>query len=126
MSHYIDGFAFPIARNRLGAYQALAEAVAQIWREHGALAYHEYSGDDMRLEGTRSFVDLLSAEQHETVVFGFVVFASRAARDRANASVASDPRMEALILSADSGFDPRRMVYGGFAALLRNPEEGAT
>ncbi len=118
MSFYIDGFAFPIASDCIENYKPLAEAVAEIWKEHGALAYYEYSGDDMTLEGTRSFVDLLSASENETIVFGWVVFESREARDKANAKVSVDPRMEKLITSADSGFDAERMAYGGFKTLI--------
>ncbi len=125
MPPYIDGFAFPIASDRIDDYRALAEAAAEIWKEHGALAYYEYSGDDMKLQGTRSFVDLLSARENETIVFGWVVFESREARDRANAKVSVDPRMEKLVNSADSGFDAERMAYGGFEALTQTTNKGA-
>lgn len=118
MPLYIDGFAFPIATDRLTSYKQLAEAVANIWKEHGALDYYEYSGDDMRLEGTCSFLDLLAAGDNETVVFGWVVFESREARDKANEKVSVDPRIEKLITSVDSGFDPERMAYGGFKRLI--------
>lgn len=119
MSHYIDGFAFPIATGHLDQYKALAESVAEIWREHGALAYYEYTGDDMTLEGTRSFDNLLAASEDETIIFGWVVFASRAARDAANAKVAVDSRMAELFASVDSGFDAERMAYGGFKAFIQ-------
>ena len=126
MSHYIDGFAFPIPRSHIDEYKLLAEAVAEIWREYGALAYHEYTGDDLTLEGTRSFAGLLSASVDETIVFGWVVFESRAARDAANAKVAVDPRMEKLFASVDSGFDAERMAYGGFEAFVQaSPKESA-
>lgn len=125
MSLYIDGFAFPIASDRLENYKPLAEAVAEIWKEHGALAYYEYSGDDMTLEGTRSFVDLLSASENETIVFGWVVFESREARDRANEKVSVDPRMEKLVTCVDSGFDAERMAYGGFKTLIQASNKGA-
>ena len=118
MSHYIDGFTFPIPRSRLSAYRELAEAVAGIWKEHGALDYREYLGDDMVLEGTRSFVDAVAAGEDEVVVFGWVTFASREARDEANRKVAADPRAADLMASSDCGFDPRRMAYGGFRGLV--------
>ncbi len=125
MSHYIDGFAFPIATDHLDDYRPLAEAVAEIWKEHGALAYYEFAGDDMRLDGTRSFVDVLSASENETIVFGWVVFESREARDLANGKVATDPRMEQLLSSVDSGFDPARMAYGGFKPLIQSAGKSA-
>jgi uncharacterized protein YbaA (DUF1428 family) len=109
MAHYIDGFVFPIPRNRLNEYKRLVEAAAEIWKEHGALHYWEYVGDDMNLEGTRSFTDLIAATEEETIVFGWVVFDSREARDLANEKVAVDPRMAELMSSTNSGFDAKRM-----------------
>ena len=119
MAHYIDGFVLPVPRDRLGEYRRLAEAVAEIWREHGALDYREYVGDDLILEGTRSFTDLVAATEGEAIVFGWVVFESRRARDLANEKVAADPRMADLISSSESGFDAQRMAYGGFQSLVR-------
>lgn len=119
MSDYVDGFALPIPRDRLDEYKRLVEAVAEIWKEHGALDYREYVGDDLHLEGTRSFTDLLVTSEDEVVLFGWVVFDSREARDWANEKVASDPRMAALMDSSDSGFDASRMAYGGFQALVQ-------
>ncbi len=118
MSHYVDGFAFPLPVNRLSEYRRVADAVAEIWREHGALDYREYVGDDLSLEGTRSFVSLLGATEGETIVFGWVVFESREARDRANAKVSADVRMADLVDSSSSGFDAQRMAYGGFEELV--------
>ena len=121
MADYIDGFVLPISRNRLDEYKRLVEAVAEIWKEHGALDYREYVGDDLILEGTRSFTDLVTATEDEAIVFGWVVFESRAARDLANEKVATDPRMADLINSSNSGFDARRMAYGGFQSFIRSP-----
>ena len=71
------------------------------------------------LEGTRSFVDTVAASDDEVVVFGWVEFESRSARDAANEKVASDPRMVELMEAPDSGFDPARMAYGGFKPFIR-------
>ena len=120
MAHYIDGFFLPIPRDCLDQYQRLVEAVAEIWREHGALDYREYVGDDMSLEGTRSFPDLAAAAADEAVVFGWVVFDSRETRDLANEKVAADPRMADLVNASNSGFDAKRMAYGGFRLLARS------
>ena len=114
MANYIDGFVLPIPRARLGDYQRVVEAVAEIWKEHGALEYWECVGDDLKLEGTRSFTDLVSAGEDEAVLFGWVVFESREARDLANEKVSADPRMADLVDPANSGFDAQRMAYGGF------------
>ena len=123
MTNYIDGFVLPVPRNHLNQYRHVAEAVAKIWKEHGALAYFEYVGEDLKLEGTRSFPELVDAKEDEAIVFGWVVFDSREARDLANERVAADPRMTDLIdpLTDPSGmvFDAKRMVYGGFQPLIQ-------
>ena len=118
MENYIDGFVHPIPRACLGDYRRLVEAVAEIWVEHGALEYREYLGDDMNLEGTRSFPDLVAADENEIIVFGWVAFESRETRDLANEKVAADPRMAELIAASNSGFDAERMAYGGFKPLV--------
>lgn len=108
MANYVDGFAFPVPRDRLGEYKRVAEAAADIWKEHGALDYCEYVGDALKLEGTRSFTDLLAATEHEAIVFGWVLFDSREARNLANERVAADPRMADLMAFSHSGFDAKR------------------
>ncbi len=114
MAHYIDGFVLPIPRRSLDEYRRLVEATAEIWREHGALEYREYLSEGQALEGTRTFDDFAGAAEDEAVLFGWVVFESRAARDQANAKVAADPRMAELIDLYGSGFDAGKMAYGGF------------
>ena len=125
MANYIDGFVFPIARDRLDEYKQLAEVVAEIWKEHGAINYYEYVGDDMKLEGTRSFTDVIAASENETIVLGWVVFDSRETRDLVNQKVAADPRMVDLVDISDSGFNVQRMAYGGFKSLVRTCDGNA-
>lgn len=123
MKNYIDGFVLPISRNHLNEYMRVAETVAKIWKEHGALDYFEYVGEDLKLEGTRSFPELVDAKEDEAIVFGWVVFESRETRDLANERVSADPRMKDLIepLTDPSRvvFDAKRMVYGGFQPLVQ-------
>lgn len=121
MAHYIDGFVLPIPRRKLAEYRRVVEATADIWREFGALEYREYVGEDLTHEGMRSFTELTGATEDEVVVFGWVVFESREARDLANARVAADPRMADLVDFADSGFNARRMAYGGFQEFVSSP-----
>ena len=119
MANYIDGYVLPVSLARLDEYKRLVEAAADIWKEHGAIDYREYIGDDLIRDGTRSFTDLAAAADGEVIVFGWVEFESRAARDLANDKVAADPRMADLVQSSNSGFDAARMAYGGFRPLLR-------
>ncbi len=129
MAHYIDGFVLPIPGDRLNEYRRVVETVAEIWKEHGALDYLEYVGDDLSLEGTRSFTDLLGAKANEAIVFGWVVFESRKARDLANEKVAADPRMAELIAPlmdpSKPVFDAKRMAFGGFRPLVRSTDANA-
>ena len=122
MTNYIDGFVLPVPRKHLEDYRKVAQEVSEIWKEHGALAYFEYVGDDMKLEGTRSFPEMLGTNEDEAIVFGWVVFASREARDLANERVAADPRMPELIAPLTTGerviFDAKRMAFAGFKALV--------
>lgn len=124
MTHYIDGFVLPVPRDQLKTYIEVVEKVAEIWKEHGALDYSEYVCDDSYLEGTRSFTDFVNTKEDEAVIFGWVVFESREARDLANKRVAADPRMTELInpLTKTSRpiFNAERMVYGGFRSLIKS------
>ncbi len=124
MANYIDGFALPIPRIHLNEYKRVAESVAEIWKEHGALAYNEFVGESPKLEGTQSFPELVGAKDDEAIIFGWVEFASREARDQANERVAADPRMTGLIepLTDPSRiiFNASRMVYGGFETLVQS------
>ncbi len=122
MKNYIDGFVLPVPQNHLDEYKRVAEKVAEIWKEYGALAYFEYVGEDLKLEGTRSFPELVDAKEDEAIVFGWVVFESREARDLANERVPADPRMTDLVAPLTDPsrliFDANRMVYGGFQSLV--------
>lgn len=122
MKHYIDGFVFPVPRRYLEEYKRVAEQVAEIWKEYGAIAYYEFVGDELSLEGTRSFVETLKAKEDEDIIFGWVVFPSKAIRDLANKKVPLDYRMSELVAPLTTSekliFDASRMVYGGFKALV--------
>ncbi|HMC01946.1 MAG TPA: DUF1428 domain-containing protein, partial [Flavobacteriaceae bacterium] len=116
MTNYIDGFVLPIPRIHLGEYKKVAEKVAEIWKEYGAIAYFEFVGDDMSLEGTKSFIETIDAKEDEEIVFGWVVFPSKEIRDLANKKVPTDPRMVELVTPLTNPekliFDANRMVYG--------------
>ena len=129
MANYIDGFVLPVPRDRLNEYKRVAEAVADVYKEHGAIDYLEYVGDDMHREGTRSFNDLVASTEDEAIVYGWVVFESREARDLVNEKVEADPRMADLIAPlmdpSNPVFDAKRMAYGGFQSLIRSADANA-
>jgi len=124
LTEYIDGFVFPIPRIYLNEYKNVAEKVAEIWREYGALAYYEYVGEDLNLEGTRSFIEVLDIKDDEVIVFGWVVFPSKETRDLANEQVPNDSRMSDLVAPLTQStrliFDATRMVYGGFQPIVQS------
>ena len=124
MENYIDGFVLPVPRIYLDEYKSVAEKVAEIWKEYGALAYFEYVGEDLKLEGTRSFIEVVDLKEDEVIVFGWVLFPSRETRDLANKQVPTDPRMIELVTplteSSKLIFDASRMVYGGFQPLIQS------
>ena len=122
MSNYIDGFVHPIPNDRLETYKEVATQIAEIWKEYGALEYNEYICEDPELMGTRTFPQAAEAKEGEVTLFGWVVFDSKESRDLANKKVPLDPRMnelmKPLINPANPVFDPSRMIYGGFEALV--------
>lgn len=114
---YVDGFILPIKKKNLPAYKRMARVASKIWREHGALEYYECIGDDLDVKVMLPFPKLISALPGETVIFSWVIYKSRAARDRANAKIMQDPRLAKF--AASMPFDMTRMATGGFKVLVK-------
>ena len=127
MTQYIDGFVLPVPRTYLNEYKSVAEKVAEIWKEYGAIAYFEYVGEDLKLEGTRSFIEVVDLKEDEVIVFGWVLFPSKETRDLANKQVPEDPRMAELIAPLTDPkrliFDAERMVFGGFRSFVQSSSQ---
>jgi uncharacterized protein YbaA (DUF1428 family) len=115
MPNYVDGFVIPVPKRKLAAYLALARQSSPIWREHGALDYNECVLDDAKASFALPFAKGIRAKAGETVVFSYIVYKSRAHRDRVNAAVMKDPRIAAMCDPKNMPFDCKRMLYGGFA-----------
>ncbi|MGH6619312.1 MAG: DUF1428 domain-containing protein [Alphaproteobacteria bacterium] len=115
---YVDGYVLPVPKKNIPQYRSLARKAGKIWREHGALEYRECVGDDLGVKMVTSFPRNLKLKRGETVVFAWVVFKSRAHRDRVNAKVMKDPRLAASMGSKSVPFEMKRMVYGGFKILV--------
>ncbi|HEY3519984.1 MAG TPA: DUF1428 domain-containing protein [Rhodanobacteraceae bacterium] len=113
---YVDGFVVPVPKANLAAYKRLARKAGKIWIEHGALEYHEYVADDVKPGKHTSFPQSVKLRDDEVVVFSWIVYRSRAARDRINAKVMSDPRLS--MDPAGLPFDGKRLIFGGFKPLL--------
>ena len=114
---YVDGFVLAVPRRKLEAYQRLSRAAGKVWREHGALEYRECVGDDLRIKMGMPFPRLARVKPGEVVVFSWIVYKSRAARDRVNAKVMKDPRI-AKTMTEPMPFDVKRMSYGGFKVFV--------
>jgi uncharacterized protein YbaA (DUF1428 family) len=111
---YVDGFVLPVPKKNLKAYFRMAKKAGKIWREHGALEYRECVGDDLDVKCGLPFPRLAKLKLRETAVFSWIVYKSRAHRDRVNAKVMKDSRITGMCDSKSMPFDVKRMAYGGF------------
>jgi len=118
MARYVDGFVVPVPKKNVQAYRRLARKAGKLWREHGALEYIECIADDVKRGKSTSFPRSVKLKPGETVVFSWIVYKSRAHRDRVNANVMKDPRLGKMINPKAMPFDGRRMFWGGFKSLV--------
>lgn len=118
MSQYIDGFVIPVSKDKIDAYREMAERAAAIWIEHGALEYRECLGDDLDFDFGVPFTRLANCGPDETVFFSWVVYASKEARDEANAKIHADPRLKEMCDPDHMPFDCKRMSFGGFRSVV--------
>lgn len=115
---YVDGFVVPVPRNKLAAYRAMATKAKKVWLEYGALDYVEAVADDVKKGKRTSFPQSVKLKSNEIVVFAYIVYKSRAQRDRVNAKVMKDPRLNQMCDPNNMPFDARRMFWGGFKAIV--------
>jgi uncharacterized protein YbaA (DUF1428 family) len=115
---YVDGYVVPVPKKSLQTYRRIAQKAGKVWREHGALEYRECIAEDAKVGKLTSFPRSVKQKRGETVVFGWIVFKSRAHRDRVNAKVMKDPRMAKMMDPESMPFDSKRMIYGGFKVMV--------
>ena len=115
---YVDGFVVPVPLKNLAAYRRMAKKAGKVWREHGALDYKEWISDDVKVGKLTSFPRSVKLKRGETVVFSWIVYKSRAHRDRVNAKVMKDPRLSDMMDPKSMPFDGKRLIYGGFKLLI--------
>ena len=115
---YVDGFILPLPTSNIEAYREMASRAGQIWREHGALEFRECIAEDVKPGKLTSFPQAVNLEEGETVIFSWIVYASREQRDEVNDKVMKDPRMADMMKPGAMPFDGKRMVYGGFEVLV--------
>jgi len=119
MARYVDGFVIPIPKTKVKAYAKLAKRAAKFWLKYGALEYYETVGDDLNIKGFVSFPKLAKIKKNETVIFSWIVYKSRAHRDRVNAKIMNDPVIKKMCDTDMKQFDMKRMSYGGFKVLVQ-------
>jgi uncharacterized protein YbaA (DUF1428 family) len=118
MAHYVDGFVIPLPKKNVNTYGRMAKKASKVWRDHGALEFRECVGDDLNVKMGLPFPRGIKTKPGETVLFSFIVFKSRAHRDRVNARVMKDPRLAKMMGSKAMPFDVKRMMYGGFKTIV--------
>jgi uncharacterized protein YbaA (DUF1428 family) len=118
MAQYVDGFVLAVPKRNVDAYRRMARKAGKVWREHGALEYRECVADDVPMGKVTSFPRSVKRKRGETVVFAWIVYKSRAHRDRVNAKVMKDPRLADSMDPKEMPFDAKRMIYGGFNVIV--------
>jgi uncharacterized protein YbaA (DUF1428 family) len=114
---YVDGFVVPVPKKKLAAYRKMAVLSGKTWRKHGALQYVESVADDVSPGKVTSFPQAVKLKKDEVVIFAYVVYKSRAHRDRVNKKVMSDPAMQ--MPPGSYPFDGQRMFWGGFKPIVK-------
>src|SRR5688572_11044417 len=104
MARYVDGFVLPVPKRNLATYRAMARKAGKVWMEHGALEYIECIADDVKPGKLTSFPQSVKLKKGETVFFSYVVYKSRAERDRVLKKVMADPRLKEMM-------DPKKMPF---------------
>ena len=115
---YVDGFIVAVPKKKLAEYAALSKKCGKLWREYGALDYREWVADDVKVGKLTSFPRSVKLKPGEIVAFAWITYKSRAQRDKINAKVMKDPRL-AEMSGGKAPFDGKRMIYGGFASLVK-------
>ena len=118
MPIYVDGYLLALPKRKIDEYRRMSLKAGKVWKEHGALEVRECVGDDLKAKSTGPFRRGLKLKPGETVVFSWVVYKSRASRDRVLAKVMKDPRLACMMDPNSMPFDMKRMAYGGFRVIV--------
>jgi uncharacterized protein YbaA (DUF1428 family) len=116
MPKYIDGFITPVPKSKVKDYKRIAKLAGKVWVEHGALEYVECRGDDVKPGKWTSFPQAVKLKRNEIVFFSWIVYKSKADRNRVIKKVMSDPRLRMDARSMP--FDGKRMIWGGFTPFV--------
>lgn len=114
---YVDGFVAAVPTANKEAYLQHAAAAAVVFKDHGAVSLVECWGDDVPHGKLTDFHRAVQAKEDETVVFSWVTWASKEARDAGWQKIMADPRMQPE--TNPMPFDGKRLIYGGFQSLMQ-------
>ena len=112
---YIDGFLVPVPTGEKDAYRAVAAKAGEVFKKHGALRMVECWGDDLPDGKVTDFKMSVKAEAGENVVFSWIEWPSKAARDEGMKKSMEDQMMQS---GCEMPFDGKRMIFGGFAPVV--------
>ena len=113
---YVDGFIVAVPTAKRDTYRHHAEIAAAVFKENGALQVVECWGDDVPEGKVTSFSMAVQRKQDETVVFSWITWPSRAARDEGMKNAMADPKLKEAMEAMP--FDGKRMIYGGFQVIV--------
>ena len=113
---YIEGLVAAVPTANKEQYIEHARAAAAVFKEHGAIRMVDCWGDDVPDGEITSFPMAVKCQPDETVVFAWITWPSRQARDAGMEAVMSDPRMNDE--SNPMPFDGTRLIYGGFQMIV--------
>jgi uncharacterized protein YbaA (DUF1428 family) len=113
---YFEGFIIPVPTAKRDEFREHAAEFVAVARESGASRQVEGWADDVPHGKLTDFYRAVDAKEDETVIFSWLEYPSREARDAANEKLRSDPRMQPL--GEAMPFDGKRMIIGGFDAIL--------
>src|SRR5215210_8981139 len=114
--NYVDGFVVPVPTANRDTYRRVAEAASTVFKENGALSVTECWGDDVPEGKLTSFPMAVQRKDDETVIFSWITWPSRQARDEGMKKVMADPRLQPE--TNPMPFDGKRMIYGGFEVIV--------
>lgn len=113
---YVDGFVAAVPTANKETYREHARSAGEVFKEHGALSFVECWGDDVPDGEMTSFPMAVKCQEDETVVFAWITWPSRAARDQGMEKVMADPRLQPDVNPMP--FDGKRLIYGGFESIV--------
>ena len=113
---YVDGFVVAVPTASREKYRDYAAGVAVVFKEHGALNIVDCWGDDVPDGKLTSFPMAVKCQPDETVVFSWVVWPSRQARDEGMKNAMQDQRIDPK--TSPMPFDGSRLIFGGFEMIV--------